>query len=104
LFTSLITDENDPVTAFAVDWLKAFSVIATSVVVFSTHVGKFDLPTNVKIIELGGGSSWRKFVGSLSIAQRSIYGSKNAWEKNSVSSHVGENSMLYRDQFTKQPI
>jgi glycosyltransferase involved in cell wall biosynthesis len=62
---NLITDEDDPVTAFAVDWIEAFSKIATSVIVISTHVGRFNFPVNVKVIELGGGSIKRKLVGSL---------------------------------------
>jgi glycosyltransferase involved in cell wall biosynthesis len=62
---NLITDEDDPVTAFAVDWIKAFSKIATSVLVFSTHVGRFDFPPNVRVVELGGGSFRKKLLGLL---------------------------------------
>lgn len=64
---NLITDESDPVTAFAVDWIKAFAEISDKVVVFSTHVGIYALPSNVKVYELGGGSSKKRVIAAFKL-------------------------------------
>lgn len=60
---NLITDENDPITAFAVDWIRAIAEISNEVVVFSTHVGKYTVPNNVSVIELGGGTTKKRIFG-----------------------------------------
>ena len=91
---NLITDENDPVTAFAVDWIKAFSKIITSVIVVSTHVGKYDLPANVKVIEVGGGSSWKKIVGSLKLLKCAITVLRTPGEK-IVFHHMSEKTACF---------
>lgn len=70
---NLITDENDSVTAFAIDWIKAFAEISNAVVVFSTHVGKFEVPSNVTVIELGGGSIKKRLSGILKLYRSVIY-------------------------------
>ena len=59
---NLITDENDPVTAFALDWIRAFAETSDQVVVFSTHVGRYSLPSNVKVYEVGGGSPKKRLI------------------------------------------
>lgn len=53
---NLQTDLSSPVLAAAHDWVVEISKHADSVTVFSTHVGQTNLPSNVEVIELGGGS------------------------------------------------
>ena len=73
---NLITDENDPVTAFAVDWIRAFAEISDEVVVFSTHVGTYKAPSNVTVIELGGGTPKKRLFGLLKLYRSAIFISK----------------------------
>ena len=70
---NLITDENDPVTAFAVDWIGAFAEISDKVVVFSTHVGKYTAPSNVTVIELGGGTTKKRLFGLLKLYRSTLF-------------------------------
>jgi glycosyltransferase involved in cell wall biosynthesis len=61
---NLITDENNPVMAFGLDWIREFAEISTEILVFSTHVGNYTLPSNVKVFELGGGSTKNRALGA----------------------------------------
>lgn len=53
---NLATDENSFVLASTIDWIKYFSSKVKQVEVYSTHVGKYNLPANVRVRELGGGT------------------------------------------------
>ena len=53
---NLATDLDNPVLAAAHTWIKEFSRHVEKVNVVSTHVGRYDLPENVEVIELNGGS------------------------------------------------
>lgn len=57
---NLEVDSNSKVLAASADWIKSFSDLCENVYVFSTHVGEFDLPRNVKVRELGGGNFFKK--------------------------------------------
>jgi len=58
---NLEVDANSSVLAAGVDWVIAFSDKCKQVYVFSTHVGAFDLPENVTVIELSGLGLLSKF-------------------------------------------
>ena len=53
---NLSTDVDDIALSFANDWIEEFSKRYIKVRVWSVHVGSYDLPPNVKVTELGGGS------------------------------------------------
>lgn len=86
---NLITDDTDPVTAFAVDWIRAFAEISDEVVVFSTHVGTFKAPSNVTVIELGGGTPKKRLFGLLKLYRSAIYVS-NIRGRKIVFHHMSE--------------
>jgi glycosyltransferase involved in cell wall biosynthesis len=44
------------VLASSHDWVRAFSNLFEEIRVLSTHVGRTDLPDNVKVIQIGGGT------------------------------------------------
>lgn len=64
---NLATDENDPLLAFTIDWIKAFHEIENVTEVISTHVGSHSLPQSIKVHELGGGSPLRKVIAILKL-------------------------------------
>ncbi|CAM8620018.1 hypothetical protein [Candidatus Planktophila dulcis] len=53
---NLSTDLDDPLLAFTHDWIIAASQIVHSIEVVSTHTGRRNLPGNVRVRELGGGT------------------------------------------------
>lgn len=53
---NLATDLDNPVLAATHTWIKEFSRHVDKIYVVSTHVGRYDLPENVEVIELNGGS------------------------------------------------
>jgi glycosyltransferase involved in cell wall biosynthesis len=57
---NLETDKDSIVLAAGHDWILEFAKFASEIVVFSTHVGKTELPGNVRVIELGGGDFWKR--------------------------------------------
>jgi glycosyltransferase involved in cell wall biosynthesis len=61
IFFNLETNSESKVLAASIDWIKSFSPMCQNIFVFSTHIGKNDLPNNVKVFELGGGSLKNKF-------------------------------------------
>jgi glycosyltransferase involved in cell wall biosynthesis len=60
---NLETDLDSQVLAAAHDWVEAFAAQVDKVLVYSTHVGRTNLPENVFVKELGGGSFLKRFVG-----------------------------------------
>ena len=57
---NLETDLDSHVLAAAHDWVEAFSKLYKDVEVYSTHVGRVELGSNVRVTELGGGSYFNK--------------------------------------------
>ena len=53
---NLSTDLDDPLLAFTHDWIIAASKIVHNIEVVSTHTGRWNLPGNVRVRELGGGT------------------------------------------------
>jgi glycosyltransferase involved in cell wall biosynthesis len=53
---NLETNLDNPVLAFTHDWVRSFANQIDKVIVYSTHVGSYELPANVEIHEIGGGN------------------------------------------------
>lgn len=62
---NLETNLDSNVLAAAHDWIESFAKNVDQVVVYSTHVGRIDLPANVIVREIGGGSPIRKIFAVL---------------------------------------
>ena len=62
---NLETNLDSNVLAAAHDWVESFAKHVDQVVVYSTHVGRIDLPANVIVHEIGGGSSVSKVLAVL---------------------------------------
>jgi glycosyltransferase involved in cell wall biosynthesis len=60
---NLETDLDSQVLAAAHDWVEAFAAQVDQVFVYSTHVGRNNLPANVVVKEIGGGSFLKRLVG-----------------------------------------
>jgi glycosyltransferase involved in cell wall biosynthesis len=60
---NLETDKNSLVLGSGIFWLQAFSEEFEDVQVYSIHVGEYDLPRNVSVIEIGGGSLPKRILG-----------------------------------------
>ncbi len=58
---NLETSSESKVLAAGIDWIKSLSLLSQNVYVFSTHIGVFTLPNNVKVFELGGGNFKKRF-------------------------------------------
>ena len=62
---NLATDLDNPLLAFTHDWIKASLSEAQHIEVVSTHVGRIELPSQVHVREIGGGSLSKRVVGIL---------------------------------------
>lgn len=62
---NLETNLDSEVLAAAHDWVEAFAAHVDKVFVYSTHVGRNNLPANVVVKELGGGSFLKRFLALL---------------------------------------
>ena len=62
LLFNLELDLDSKVLAASHDWVESFSKLYSEVIVFSTHIGKVSLPNNVSVIELGGGTTYKRIV------------------------------------------
>lgn len=60
VIVNLATDKNNFALSFSCDWIEEFAKRYSEVRVWSVHVGEYDLPSNVKVTELGGGSLRKK--------------------------------------------
>lgn len=58
---NLETNSESKVLAAGIDWIRSLSPLFQNVYVFSTHIGVFTLPNNVKVFELGGGNFKNRF-------------------------------------------
>lgn len=65
---NLETNLDSAVLSAAHDWIEAFAQNFDQVHVYSTHVGKVDLPSNVKVEELGGGSIQNRIFAILKLS------------------------------------
>lgn len=59
---NLETDLNSPVLAAAHHWIEAFAQHVDQVVVYSTHIGRLNLASNVEVHEIGGGTVVKRAV------------------------------------------
>ncbi len=55
-------DESEPSLRFTQDWVNEFSKHFNEVIVYATHVGIHKTNNNVQVIELGGGSAFRRIL------------------------------------------
>jgi glycosyltransferase involved in cell wall biosynthesis len=60
---NLETDLDSQVLAAAHDWVEASAAQVGKVFVYSTHVGRTNLPANVVVKEIGGGNFSKRLVG-----------------------------------------
>lgn len=60
---NLETDKNSLVLGSGIFWLQAFSEEFEDVRVYSIHVGEYELPRNVSVFEIGGGSFLKRLMG-----------------------------------------
>ncbi len=90
---NLETDSKSKVMASAVDWVDEISKYFDEVRVYSTHVGEFQLPPNVTVVEMGGGDLKRKVIGIWRMYKSTylVRNSKNTW---SVFHHMSSRSCL----------
>ena len=66
-FFNLETDLDSKVLASGHSWISEFSKHFEEVVVVSTHIGRTDLPGNVRLVSLGGGSALSKCIAILKL-------------------------------------
>lgn len=62
---NLETDLKSSVLAAAHDWISEFAKQVDEITVFSTHVGKTELPKNVRVVEIGGGDIRKRLLATL---------------------------------------
>jgi glycosyltransferase involved in cell wall biosynthesis len=60
---NLATDLDNPLLAFTHDWIKACLNEVSYIEVISTHVGRVDLPSQIRVREIGGGSFRKRILG-----------------------------------------
>lgn len=66
---NLATDLDDNLLAVSHFWIEEFSKHFSKIEVYSTHIGRYALPTSVNVTEIGGGNVWRRIRGLAIIAQ-----------------------------------
>jgi glycosyltransferase involved in cell wall biosynthesis len=59
---NLETDLDSKVLSAAHDWVETFALHFEEVSVFSTHVGRFEFQSNVRVKEVGGGNFTRRLI------------------------------------------
>ncbi len=59
---NLSMDLDNPVLATTNLWVNEFAKNFNFVYVYSTHVGRYEIPSNVKVTELGGGTTFKRVV------------------------------------------
>jgi glycosyltransferase involved in cell wall biosynthesis len=63
------TDENSKYLSANLDWIESLATKFDQIKVYSTHVGKYTVPSNVTIRELGGGSTLKRVYGFIKLIQ-----------------------------------
>jgi hypothetical protein len=91
---NLRTDETSFKLAASIDWIKAFALECNEVYVFSTHVGKFTLPSNVHVTELGGGTFFGKIKWMLNTV-KSIYVFSKTKENKIVLHYMSHYTVIF---------
>jgi glycosyltransferase involved in cell wall biosynthesis len=56
-------DSDDPILSHSVDWVAEFAKEFELVFVYTTHRGRFEVPKNVIVIEIGGGDFGARLLG-----------------------------------------
>ena len=65
---NLETDLDSELLAHCHDWILEFSKHFEEVIVYSTHVGRIELPNNVSVNSIGGGSLVKRVVAMFNLA------------------------------------
>ena len=91
---NLATDVDNVLLAPAVDWVYSFSKQCESVTVFSTHVGRHDLPSSVTVKEIGGGSFLKRSKGFFRIIQFALCIIKSDKQNKMVFHHMSPRTAL----------
>ena len=97
---NLRTDESSFKLAASVDWIKAFALECNEVFVFSTHIGKFTLPSNVHVTELGGGTFIGKVKWILNTV-KSVYVFSKTKENKIVLHYMSHYTVIFPGIFFK---
>ena len=66
---NLKTDLEDPILSFSIEWIEEFAKNFKEVKVFSTYKGKVEVSSNVKVVELGGGSNRNRIKAILKMSR-----------------------------------
>jgi glycosyltransferase involved in cell wall biosynthesis len=77
---NLSTDEKNNILSFTQDWVLAFKEIVTNVSVISTWVGSHSLPSDIKVIQIGGGNFIRRGTALIRLAKVGIVIARNRHE------------------------
>jgi len=97
---NLETNLDSNVLAAAHDWIESFAKNVDQIVVYSTHVGRFDLPTNVIVREIGGGSPVRKVLAVIRLLKSVAIEFPNR-NRLTVFHHMSTRSLLIVGLFYK---
>ncbi len=97
---NLETDKNSRVLSVGHQWIQCLSEEFQHVYVFSTHVGTTELPENVIVKELGGGSAKSRVVHVLRLYKSLFYLFKNRRHA-FVFYHMSTRSMFFLGFFIK---
>lgn len=90
---NLETNLDSQVLASAHDWIQEFSRRYSRVYVFTTHVGRLNLPDNVFVVETGGGSLTKRFL-ALYRLMKSILTIYQDRKKTDVFHHMSSKTLL----------
>ena len=66
---NLETNLDSKVLSAAHDWVESFAKNFEEVYVYSTHVGRLDLPPNVRVTEIGGGNFQNRLIALLRLSE-----------------------------------
>lgn len=77
LIFNLSLDLDEPILSFTHEWVYEFSLRYEKVLVFSTHVGRRELPQNVEVIRIGGGNIGRRIVAIMRLWRSILFVIKN---------------------------
>lgn len=69
---NLSMDLDNPILATTNLWANEFSKNFENVYIYSTHVGKFDVPQRVKVTELGGGTFPRRIIAIFKLIKAAL--------------------------------
>lgn len=82
---NLEMNSKSDVLASAIDWVNSFAKLFETVSVYTVHVGTYNVDSNVKIYELGGGSSNQRIIGFFRLLLS--FTREIKWRKDSVVFH-----------------